>query len=36
LDPYYQRKMAAQIVEGLIEYYNAFAAWPHESLQMND
>lgn len=36
LDPYYQRRMAAQIVEGLIEYYNAYAAWPYESLEIND
>ena len=33
LDPYYQRRMAQQIVEGLEEYYSQYAHWPYEGLE---
>ncbi len=33
LDPYYQRRMAQQIVEGLEEYYMQYARWPNEELE---
>ena len=33
LDPYYQRRMAQQIVEGLEEYYTQYAWWPNEKLE---
>ncbi len=34
LDPYYQRRMAQQIVEGLEEYYSQYAHWPYEGLEV--
>ena len=34
LDPYYQRRMAQQIVEGLEEYYTQYAHWPYEGLEV--
>jgi N-acetylmuramoyl-L-alanine amidase len=33
LDPYYQRRIAQQIVEGLEEYYTQYAWWPNEELE---
>ena len=34
LDPYYQRRMAQQIVEGLEEYYTKYAHWSNDSLEV--
>jgi N-acetylmuramoyl-L-alanine amidase len=33
LDPYYQRRIAQQIVEGLEEYYTQYAWWSNEELK---
>ena len=34
LDPYYQRRIAQQIVEGLEEYYTKYAHWSNDSLEV--